>query len=102
MELNTDAASDVRRPEAAVLTGTDCSFSLCSVVVHLVQRGLLEMHVLIVFFDTMLNSVLDIKWIIDVSWVARGNWHDGLFDEVVVSQTCRRQYHQLPTSGDRR
>jgi len=36
------------------------------------------------FLDTIFNSVLDIEWLVGVSRVVRGDWHDSCGQQVVM------------------
>ena len=60
------------------------SFDFCPVVVLLVQDGLLQLNVLAVFGDAILDPVLDIEWIVGVSRIVRGDWHDPCGQQEVV------------------
>lgn len=55
------AASNVWRPEAAVLTGTNRPFDLRPAVVGLFRNRLLQLNVFPVMVDTVFNPVFDLE-----------------------------------------
>lgn len=97
MCFHPHAASDARGPEAAVLARSNRPFDLCPVVVRLSQHRLFQLHIVGVFLNSILDSVLDVKWIGGVSPVIRGHRHDAVFETVVVpSEHIKRRVAKEP------
>jgi hypothetical protein len=79
-----DATSGADVLETAVFDRVVGSFDSCPVVVRLVQDGLLELHVLAVFFDVVFDPIFDVFRVVSVSWVVRREWHDPCGQQVIV------------------
>jgi hypothetical protein len=45
---------------------------------------LLELNVFAVILNAVFDPILDIEWIVSVSWVVRGDWHDPCGQQEVV------------------
>ena len=79
-----DAALGADVPDAAVIDCVVGSVDSCPVVVLLVQDGSLQLNIPDVFGHMIFDPVLDIKLIVGISRIVRGDWHEPCGQQMVV------------------